>query len=97
MRRRTIRGAGALLMVALLGVLVVARAHTHRDLRSTQSCATCIATQHLPVAAVAAVGTVAASVAAVTLPGTPSVVPAQLDRTPHAGRAPPSSPPVSAA
>jgi hypothetical protein len=94
MQRRTIRAAGALLMVALLSVLIAARAHTHRDLRSTRSCATCVATEHLPVAAVAPVATVPASVAAVTLAGIASIVPARLARSLRTGRAPPSVAPV---
>src|SRR5206468_1393531 len=51
MRQRVVRLTGALLMVALLIVPVAASAHTHRGLRATGSCATCVAAHVLGVAA----------------------------------------------
>jgi hypothetical protein len=89
------RAAGALLMVALLTVLVAARAHTHRGLHGTRSCATCVATEHAPAAGVVPVATAPGSVAAVTLASNASVVPAGPVRAPRTGRAPPPSASVS--
>jgi hypothetical protein len=95
MRRPRIRAAGALLMVALLTVLVGARAHAHRHFRSTRSCATCVATEHAPLAAAAPVAMAPSDLAAVVLASTPSVVPARPARSPRSGRAPPSAASVS--
>jgi len=95
MRQRVVRLTGALLMVALLIVPVAASAHTHRGLRATGSCATCVAAHHSPAVvmpAIAATGSIAITVA----PPLPSrVAPAHPYRSPRAGRAPPSPAPVS--
>ncbi len=94
MRQRATRLVGALLMLALLIVPVVASAHTHRDLAAARSCATCVAAHHSPAIATSAIGATAAVLAAV-VPAPPSrVAPAHPHRSPRAGRAPPSSAPV---
>jgi hypothetical protein len=97
MRRAAIRAAGAVLLVVLLVVPLVARAHTHRDLQAARSCATCIAAHHSP-AVVMAPGAAAAPLAPAIAPPRPSGVgPAPLHRSPRAGRAPPIPAPVSVA
>src|SRR5207244_10747684 len=95
MRQRVVRLTGALLMVALLIVPVAASAHTHRGLRATGSCATCVAAHHSPAVVMPAVAA-AASLAVTVAPPLPSrVAPAHPYRSPRAGRAPPSPAPVS--
>jgi hypothetical protein len=90
MRRAAGRLAGTLLMVALLVVPLIASAHTHRDLQAARSCATCVAAHHspaLPMSAAAAGPSIVPAIAA-QLPS--RVVPADLHRSPRAGRAPPA-------
>jgi hypothetical protein len=94
LRQRAVRLAGALLMVALLLVPVVASAHTHRDLRAAGSCATCIAAHHSPAVVMPAVATAASIVVTVAPPLPSRVAPAHAYRSPRAGRAPPSPAPV---
>ena len=94
LRQRAVRLAGALLMVALLLVPVVASAHTHRDLRAAGSCATCIAAHHSPAVVMPAVATAASMVVTVAPPLLSRVAPAHPYRSPRAGRAPPSPAPV---
>src|SRR5215470_5557651 len=97
MRQRAARLTGALLMVALLVVPVVASAHAHRDLSAARSCATCVAVHHSPAAVMPTIGAAASILAAVAPPLPSQVAPAQPRRSPRAGRAPPSPAPVSAA
>src|SRR5213595_942064 len=84
MRQRVVRLTGALLMVALLIVPVAASAHTHRGLRATGSCATCVAAHHSPAVVMPAVAA-AASLAVTVAPPLPSrVAPAHPYRSPRA-------------
>src|SRR5437867_6617123 len=94
MRQRVVRLTGALLMVALLIVPVAASAHTHRGLRATGSCATCIAAYHSPAVVMPVVAAAASIVVAVAPPLPSRVAPAHPQRSPRAGRAPPSPAPV---
>jgi hypothetical protein len=97
LRQRALRRAGTLLMVALLAVPIVARAHTHRDLGAARSCPTCVAVHHSPVIVVPAIGAAAPALASVAPPPPSHAVPAHSHRSPRAGRAPPSPAPVSVA
>jgi hypothetical protein len=95
MRRVAVRFAGALLMVALLVVPVLASAHTHRDLQAARSCATCVAAHHSPAVVMPATAAASPNAPAVASALPSRVVPAHPHRSPRAGRAPPSSAPVS--
>jgi ABC-type Mn2+/Zn2+ transport system permease subunit len=97
MRRAAVRLTGALLLVAMLLVPLAASAHTHRDLQAARSCATCVAAHHSPaiVMPAAAGGPPIAPAITAALPS--RVDPAPQHRSPRAGRAPPSSAPVSVA
>src|SRR5882762_7841413 len=96
-RRQAVRLAGALLMVALLVVPIVASAHTHRDLRAARSCATCVAAHHSPAVVTPADAVAAPIVPAIASPLPSRIAPAYSHRSPRAGRAPPSPAPVSVA
>jgi hypothetical protein len=90
MRRAAGRLAGTLLMVALLVVPLIASAHTHRDLRAARSCATCVAAHHSPALPMPVAATGPSIAPAIASPLPLRVVPADLHRSPRAGRAPPA-------
>ena len=97
LRHRAARLVGALLMVGLLIVPIVASAHTHRDLAAPRSCAACVAAHHSPAVAMPAIAATAVILAAAA-PSQPSqLAPALPHRSPRAGRAPPSPLPVAVA
>lgn len=95
MRQRAVRLFGGLLMAALLLVPVVASGHAHRDLTASRSCATCIAAHHSPATAPTLTVLAAAVFGALALPTTARVVLVSPQRTPRAGRAPPTQAPVA--
>jgi hypothetical protein len=97
MRQRAAHLAGALVMIALLVVPVVASGHTHRGLDAARSCATCVAAHHSPAIAVPAICAPASVLAAPALSLPSRVARAHPHRSPRAGRAPPSPAPVSVA
>jgi hypothetical protein len=82
--------AGALLLVALLVVPVVASAHTHGALAASRTCATCVTAHHSPAIVMPAVGPVAAFAPVLAAAPPPAIVPACPLRSPRSGRAPPS-------
>jgi hypothetical protein len=81
--RRVRSRLGALLLVALLAVPLVASGHAHRDQRSAATCAVCIAAHHTP--------SVTTPPAGFAPPATPAVVVVLAAERPACGR------PVSAA
>ena len=97
MRQRAACLVSALVMVALLIVPVVASGHTHRDLDAARTCATCVAAHHSPAIVMPAVGATASTLTAAAPCAPPRAVPVHPHRSPRAGRAPPSSAPVSVA
>ena len=88
--------AGALLLVALLVVPVVASAHTHGALAASRTCATCVTAHHSPAIVMPTVGAMTDAVPLIAVASAPRIVPAALHRSPRAGRAPPFPAPVSA-
>jgi len=94
--RGTRQRVGALLLVALLVVPVLASAHTHGALAASRTCATCVAAHHSPATVTPALAASAPIAAVLAASPPPSIVPACPQRSPRAGRAPPSPAPVSA-
>ncbi len=88
-RRRGARLAGALSLIALLLVPAALATHVHADPLAARSCAVCVAAHHSP--AVTSPGpAVARGLFLAPVPGTPRArLAARLERTAHAGRAPP--------
>jgi hypothetical protein len=97
LRHRAGRLVGGLFIVALLVASLVASAHTHRDLATPRSCATCLAAHHAPAVVMPAIAAQAVILAATAPPPSAHVAPARLHRSPRAGRAPPSPTPASVA
>jgi hypothetical protein len=96
-RQRAVRLFGGLLMAALLLVPVVASGHAHRDLAGSRSCATCIAAHHSPATAPSLAALASAVFGALALALPARVVLVSPQRTPRAGRAPPSRAPFAVA
>src|SRR5689334_7211859 len=95
MRHPALRLAGVVLTVTLLVIPLVASAHTHRDLGTARSCATCVAAHQSAVVSTPAIGSIGSPIAATALLPPAEIVPAGRHRSPRAGRAPPIPTPVS--
>jgi hypothetical protein len=81
--------AGALLLVALLVVPLVASAHTHGALAASRTCATCVTAHHSPAIVMPALGPIAAFAPVLAATPPPAIAPASPLRSPRVGRAPP--------
>ncbi|HLK11630.1 MAG TPA: hypothetical protein VKW76_09630 [Candidatus Binatia bacterium] len=92
LRQRAARLAGVLSLVALLLVPLALASHVHADPVAARSCAACVAVHHSPAVRSPAPA-LAAGLAAVPVAAAAPARPAgRVERSAHAGRAPPSSP-----
>jgi ABC-type Mn2+/Zn2+ transport system permease subunit len=90
MRRRAVRLAGALLVLAaLVTVPALAARHTHRDVQAARACATCVAAYHAPAVVTPAVAGPVSAAPTFHVVAPSYVAHASALASPRFGRAPP--------
>jgi hypothetical protein len=91
MRRRAVRLAGALLVIAaLVAVPALAAGHTHRDVQAARACATCVAAYHAPAVVMPALAGPMSAAPTFGVLAPSYVAQASPLASPRFGRAPPA-------